>query len=360
MKKLAIATLGLAVLSTSAFASKARLEALGQDANGSQWIDDQRNVFLNPAHLNTHYDWMTLEWGDTAEPSDATATPRAEGGIFKNAGNMIYGLYLGAEANDSNLLRRAAGLGATDDEMNNLDLFVGGDAGVQWGARLTHSAYDDGADRKNSAMRLGLGVVSGNIDAFLRIGLSNTAEDGTNEFTGDSSTDLGVTYAMGDLDLMVRAISFGGENEGGDKYTESRTHVGVGKTYKLNDKATAWTSAFYKMENKEDFAGTETKKTFLPVTVGMEVAAKDWLAFRGAIEQNVLIGSQEVGDADAATIADTTSVTAGMSLIFGDFNIDGMIGNTSDTAVAGDDTAAQNGTLRTDTLMSRVSMNYKF
>ena len=45
MKKLAIATVGLAVLSTSAHATKARLEALGQNVFGSQYLDDNRNVF---------------------------------------------------------------------------------------------------------------------------------------------------------------------------------------------------------------------------------------------------------------------------------------------------------------------------
>ena len=64
-RQLAIA-LGLAVVSTSALASKARLESLGQNANGSQVIDDHRSIFLNPAHLNHHKDFVTIEVGNTA------------------------------------------------------------------------------------------------------------------------------------------------------------------------------------------------------------------------------------------------------------------------------------------------------
>jgi len=48
-KTLVIAS--LAVLSTSAFASKARMEALGQ-GQVSRYIMDTRSVFLNPAMVN--------------------------------------------------------------------------------------------------------------------------------------------------------------------------------------------------------------------------------------------------------------------------------------------------------------------
>jgi len=49
-KTLVIAS--LAVLSTSAFASKARMEALGQGDGYSRYIMDTRSVFLNPAMVN--------------------------------------------------------------------------------------------------------------------------------------------------------------------------------------------------------------------------------------------------------------------------------------------------------------------
>lgn len=364
MKKLAIAT-GLLVLSTGALASKARLEALGESANGSQFLDDNRNVFLNPAHLNSHYDWVTMEWGSTdtgvAQDQDTSQQPKAEGGIFKNAGNMIYGLYFGSESNTSNALRAAAGVNI--EEQNNLDFFVGGDAGVQWGARLTYHSYENeqgGAEDKSSAQRLALGVVSGNVDAFLNFGLANTAEDGTNEFTGNGSIDLGVTYAMGDMDYMLRYQSIGAEREDGNEYKVQNTWVGVAKSYKLNDKAQAWASAWYKMDTQEDFSEEEEKNTYLPVSIGVEVMAKDWLQFRGSVTHEV-IGTEEDNDGDKATRGNTTSVNAGASLVYGDFQIDGLIGNSTDgNNATGQSTDNGNGNLRTDNIMSRVSMTYKF
>ena len=82
MKKHITLALGLVVLSGSAFASKARLEALGQNADGSQFLSDSRNVFLNAAHLNYHKDFVTFEWGDTNQEAasddiDSAATPKA-------------------------------------------------------------------------------------------------------------------------------------------------------------------------------------------------------------------------------------------------------------------------------------------
>jgi len=369
MKKLAIATLGLAVLSTSAFASKARLEALGQDANGSQWLDDNRNVFLNPAHLNTHYDWMTLEFGDTDSASatgqDEAANPKAEGGMFRNAGNMIYGINFGNESNTSNALRTSAMAADVVHESNNLDLFVAGDAGVQWGVRLTHHQFEDstaGNDISSTAQRLTAGVVSGNIDAYLNFGLGNKAENGTAEFNGTSSMDLGVTYNAGDVDYLLRYVSIAAEDASENEYSTTRTWVGAAKTYKLNDKATAFAEAWYRMESTEDdISGSgETKSTYLPVVLGMEVAAKDWLMFRGSITHEV-IGTDEDNAGDTETRADTTVVAAGASLVYGDFQIDGLISNDSNgDGTVGANTEAGLGTLRTDALMSRVSMTYKF
>lgn len=369
MKKLAIATVGLAVLSTSAFATKARLEALGEMATGSQFLDDNRNVFLNPAHLNTHYDWVTMEWGQTSNTSDAAASPRAEGGMFKNNGNIIYGLYFGSESNTSQSLRTAAGVtGDAAQEMNNLDIFVAGDAGVQWGVRLTNGSYanEQGAsDVEASQTRLTVGVVSGNIDGFLNFGLANTADDGTNEFDGAGSIDLGVTYAMGDLDIMLRYTSITAEDANEDEYTAANTWLGVAKNYKLNDKAQAWASAFYKMDTSEnDFAASsapgESKSTYLPVSIGVEVMAKEWLALRGSVTHEI-IGSDENDAGDTKTRTDSTKVAAGASLIFGDFNIDGLIGNSpAGGAATATDTSVGAGNLRTDNLMSRVSMTYKF
>ena len=110
MKKQIAIAMGLAVISGSAFATKARLEALGEDQYGSQFISDNRNVFLNAATVNFHKDLVYMEFGSsdstgshafegvtlgTETDQDLSASPKAEGGFFKASGNMVYGVVFG-------------------------------------------------------------------------------------------------------------------------------------------------------------------------------------------------------------------------------------------------------------------------
>jgi len=88
----------LLVLSTSAFASQARLQALGMsevDNDGMYYISDSRNIFLNPAHITGLSDQVMMDWGNqgayvsaTGNASDATVrtdyAPKAQGGVIKN------------------------------------------------------------------------------------------------------------------------------------------------------------------------------------------------------------------------------------------------------------------------------------
>lgn len=369
MKKQIAIAMGLAVLSSSAIASKARLEALGEDANGSQFISDNRNVFLNAATLNEHKDFVTFEWGAESVTADAAATPNAEGGVFKSVGNMVYGAYFGSSRDVTNSLRAAAG--ANVAEQNVLDLFIAGDAGVQWGANLTYSAYDqDSTDTKSSGMRLNGGVVAGDLSAFAQVGLTNKAEVGANEFEGKSSFDLGVTYNLSDMYYMARIDMANAENAAGNEFTKQNLHVGAAKAYRLNDRANLWMSAWYKMDKMEDkdagFAGIadgETKDNYLPVSIATEIMVKEWLTLRGSVG-HIVFGTNEVENGDKTTKTDTV-VNAGATLHFGDFQVDGLVGNidtgaTGDNTVGGSDTSTGQGVLRTDALMSRVSLTYKF
>ena len=103
----------------------------------------------------------------------------------------------------------------------------------------------------------------------------------------------------------------------------------------------------------------ETKLTYLPVTMAVEVMAKDWLALRGSIGANV-IGTEEDDSGDKETLTTRPLINAGAGIMFGDFVVDGLIGNNTSTGPGAESTAGGVGTLRTDTLMSRVSMTYKF
>jgi hypothetical protein len=387
MKKQLTVALGLAVLATPAFASKARLAALGEDLYGSFYINDNRNIFYNAAQVNNHKDLVTMEWGNTVTASggDTVDTPKAEGGFFKGHGNLVYGVQLGSESNSSSAYRIAAGAAKTEE--NNIDLFVGGDAGVKWGANVTYSKSekDESATGtpKQEALRTRFGVIAGDLEAYANINLANKAEVGAAEFKGKLGYQVGAIYNMNDYRVFADYRTLTGEASGtlnGD-IKSSQLQVGAGKATKLNDKATLFTKVQYQMVNAENETALATNvnlgdvwnattvrcglttavfcneydASFIPVVVGLEYDATSWLAVRGSIAQTIW-GSQE-SKTDKSGFTESTTVNAGASLKFGELSVDGLIGSGA-SATTGNSTST--GQFNTDTLMSRVSMTYKF
>ncbi len=73
MKRQLTVALGLLVVAAPAFATKARLEALGEDSFGSYYVNDNRNIFLNPARINENKDFITYEFGDSGSSINGNA-----------------------------------------------------------------------------------------------------------------------------------------------------------------------------------------------------------------------------------------------------------------------------------------------
>ncbi len=381
MKKQLTVALGLAVLATPAFASKARLQALGEDNYGSQYINDNRNIWLNAAQINNHKDLVTYEFG-TESTGDDAATPRGEGGVYKTHGNLVWGAHFGGASSTGNAMRAASGLlGA--GEQNNIDVFVGGDAGLKWGANLGYSRVsDESSPLTGESMRTRLGVISGDTQGYANINLINNAK-GTNgaKFEGDMGYQLGVIHAWNGNTLFADYRSFDAESTTTDKKDVGlkRLEVGIGHVERLNDKTSLFTKASYLMGevDNERSASTgfgnsncgtgnagifckEYKTSQVPVVVGLETEAASWLTLRGSVGA-VVWGSEE-DQTNERSIQNATIINAGATLKFGELSVDGVIGNNANTAGAVTTSAngTDTGTLRTDSLMSRVSMTYRF
>lgn len=208
-------SLMLGLLASNAYATQARLIALGMDElddEGSYYIKDSRNIFLNAAYVNDFADRVILELGDdgrepigigsagtTVEQDD---NPKAQGGFLKKSGDFVYGLYYGNESNTSSFLRIAgsgiastslaaavaggggtptSGMLGTSD--NQIDLFFGWEAAsLQWGANLVYTDSEDEAERREdtgSAVRLG--VKDGDAwDFHVNVSTSNKSERTSN------------------------------------------------------------------------------------------------------------------------------------------------------------------------------------
>lgn len=355
-KTLVIAS--LAVLSTSAFASKARMEALGQ-GQVSRYILDTRSVFLNPAMVNEQKNYIITEWGTANYGADTDAAPRAEGGFFREMGTFTYGLYLGN--NDQRLDHGATFL----DQTNGLDLFLGGDMGVKWGARVHYANAKDetgAVNKKHNALGLGLGAEMGDAEAYLNVDLADKSTGGAaaaHESKLKPSYTVGGSYKFAGWSFFAEYdMSKLEENTGTAATTKDKTIlVGAGRVHEINPTARLITDLTLSMNTEETAAGKE-KTNKLPATLGMEVDATSWLVLRGSVAQNIIFGETKNTAGKKATIPNSTTVNAGATLNFGKLKVDGMIGNTA--ASRAGTVGTKEGVLSTDNLLTRVAVSYWF
>jgi len=395
MKKQIIVATGLAVLSTSAWATKSRMEALGQGASqGSLYIQDSRNIFRNAAHVNTFKNYVVTEWG-TNDADNGTAdgptNPTAEGGFFREMGAFSYGVYLGNYNDAEENVRNSAsngygGSGITFGDGNfqaydnPIDLFFGGDMGIQWGARLSYAKGEtDGGTaatkKEHSAMGLGLGIVMGDLDAYASIKLKDESKG--NGTTADAKWEgggmqVGLGYNLGDLRVFAdyrtqdAEYTSGTASEGTNKTEQTSINVGVAKTHEVSSSSRVWYSLSYantKGEDKDSDAAAsnqERTNTDLFIDIGMEAEANSWLTLRGSVGGPFLINEQETKTTTTSkqTVADQVGVNAGATLSFGKLKVDGSIGTQAASRTGS--IGAKNGILATDNLMSRVAVHYWF
>lgn len=388
MKKQLVIGLGLAVIAAPAFASKARLQALGESTNGSFFIQDNRNVFLNAAEVNNNKDLVTLEWG-SGKTTDTDTAPNAEGGVIKSINNMVYGIHLGRTTSFNNTLNTftTTGAGAVTPyaASNTVDVFVGGDAGMKWGANLTWAQSNDDAytpvaagtagKAEAKSLDLNLGVQMGDLAAYVKGGILGQAS--AKDAAGVKAVDLkrkheleiGASYKVTDYTVFAQVNNnkFDDKAAANADIKGTSAQVGVARTEKLNDKTMAFVKLSGQWSKVEGLnaAGTaatannETKTIAVPVSVGMEHDAASWLTLRGSVGQN-LWSKQDDDATKKRTIANSTNVNAGATLKFGDLSVDGVVGTGNNGAGNIAATNQEVGVLSLDNLMTRVSMTYRF
>lgn len=352
MKKNVLVIAGLALVSTSAFASKARIESFGNNAN--LYIKDQRNIFRNAATVNSNTNMIVTEWG-TSQSTDTAAAPRAEGGFFRQAGSLNYGLYLGNNETDDRTVATSTSAGYLAQD-NALDLFIGGDAGLQWGARLHYanskSEFAAGQEMKNNALGLGAGVTMGQLEVYTNVTIADKSEgnaqtDGTGfaagEYKAKPSFTVGAGYDLNGTTIFAE-VEMNKAEEGTVTHKENTYLLGAGRVMELTPTARVFGNVAFEYGKTE---GTqEVKAMMLPVAFGFEADATSWLTLRGSVGQNVALNDVKVDG--KKTVNSSTLVTAGASLTFGKLALDGYLGTQATGKVDGDN------------MFSRVGVTYNF
>ncbi len=454
MKKIILSSAVLALFgSANTYASQARLLALGMnetDNEGSYYISDVRNMFLNPAYINLYANTVTLEWGSygqyvmidstsTTKTSAATlnvnaSAPKAQGGFLKKGENFVYGVYLGNESNTSSLLRIAGTsavstmngytgttASATSKMLqtadNQVDVFFGGESsGLKWAANaLAAAGKDETRSGKDSAYAVRGGVIGSGWDAHLNLSLASKAEatdtvsvaalgvtstSVRQEFKGKLGFQVGGSYVLPAGRLFGYVKHYGWEQTDGFTYNSTvqnniggqsgtvkgdftSTHVGWGHNMDVNNGDKVFTSlAAKKTDINLKFSNkSEVRHLVIPVTVGYEAKAAEWLTLRGSFIQNLWgtrdnknidnygatgtrlnkaasasIVSAGYGSSGKSTIVNSTTVNAGATLTFGNLDVDGLIGTTATDGTA----SSKKGVLSLENLETSVAMTYKF
>lgn len=439
------------LLSTSAFATQSRLIALGLkelDNEGSYYIQDNRNVFLNVANVNNVGNSIVMEYGSAGRLLSTNNTsveqldkPKAQGGFFQKVGDYTYGLYYGNESNTSSLIRLASssaaaisigGLGAsgpTAPKMlptadNQIDLFfAGATTDYKWGTNFVFSQSENEANiKKDSAMAVRLGVIATDWDAHLNLSLKSKAEStdtitavgayaalGTQTIVQESEGKIGLhaggSYNLGSEDKIFGYVkTYGWEQKdnfasyplasvgayvpGGQAGTVkgnfTTIQLGWGKAAKVNETGTLFTSV-YARHTKIDVkftSKTEVENLVLPLTIGYEAMANEWLTLRGSIVQNIYgtrdnknfnsanaiarsLVSATYGSEGKGTLSNSTEVNAGATFTYGKLAVDGVLGVTSASRTGSNSTATgapnkTQGPLALDNVLSKVAVTYNF
>ncbi len=444
MKKL-IGTAAILMLASNANATISRLKALGMsetDNEGSYYIQDDRNIFLNVANIHNYKDMLIFEWGANGSNAgsssltlDTDTATKAKGGIIRSHGDYVYGVYLGNESNTSSLLRTVAtgahaaqatlansSQGLNADSMlrgsdNQLDLFFGGTAGsLKWGTNFVYTSdFDKSTSARDYGTAVRFGVIGSKWDAFANISTGSKSKrttthnfvglgatfNGTvySEFSGKLGFHLGGGYQLTDTGKIYAFLkkfdweqtdtggttagfgsaSLNGRGQFGTVDAGFTTYaLGYGNVMK-SGRGTFYSNVEYRMKeiNVDYTTKAEGKNVTLPVTLGYEYEATNWLTLRGSVKQTVWgyknnnnygklnviaknLADQEFGTDTSGkkhTFDQTTNVNAGATLNFNNIKIDGFIGTAGTNGTA---TSTDAGTLSLDRLMTRVGMTYNF
>lgn len=420
MKKSLLVGSALMLLSTSAFATKARLIALGEDKDGSYYISDYRNIYINPAELGSFGNMAVIELGSNGRALSSAATldadneTKAQGGmIYKLSNGMSVGAILGDETDVAALTRILASNGGAAGTFlqtadNVIDLFASGDAGVKWGANLLYTEGSNkaaGARYKQNSIATRLGVMGDAWNAHLLVALGAKADapdyTSTPTYKGKLGFRLGGGYDLSESRKvfgMYESYSWKQKNattaERVGKF--SKMIIGYGHTKKITDAGIFFVKGQFdltkiELEAISGLVAAKIDRMSVPLTIGYEHAALSWLTLRGSVVQNLFgtvkdsgltanldgsvtgatarglstarYGSSTAGqNGGKKTLANSTIVNAGATLKFGSLEVDGLIGATpaSRSGTPASTANTSNGVLALDNLETRVGMTYKF
>jgi len=380
MKLSLLMALGFFLVTQSAFATRARLQALGQNKNGSLFISDDRNIFLNPAHVTTVQNKINLEAGKTDQSATSATNPKAEGGLVYRMNDFSIAAQLGRVGDATARISSQTSLSGTTfyDPQNSVELILGGGGkGLAWGGSLHYAnseseigATTDYPDSKAKVLTARGGVVTDKFQAYGSWDVNHESSTRTSaisqrEFDGNLSLEAGGSYNMSETAKLGGYILNTGNdfNDGGTSKGDYKL-MKVNGTYFHNFKKEEGLMIFgmagltySKGVSDYEAAGQKDDESIswaLPIGLGLESQLTSWFAIRGSVTQTVLVDKTERKNTASNSMKigeDDTVVTLGSSFNYKDFVLDATLAGSGGTG-----TAQIDG----NTLMANVGLTYAF
>lgn len=353
MKNLLVIAVALA--SVNAFATRARVNALGN----SPHLVDAQTVYTNPADMFVlGGDYVTIESG---KKDATTLNDGAEGMVVRSMGDAKMGLSLGHDSKNAYTTRTAAAAAFPTKsatgylQQNPIELSYGMKSGdISWAGTLVYSKFQSktGINEKEDTMGLKGGMRMGAIDAYLGLGLANNYENDTDgKFKGTLGLLVGAGYQMDNMYFngAVTSTGFKAESAAGTETSKAEVtqiELKATTTHKKDGNEFFYGAGLTNYTSKESVADDKTTDMYLPVWMGLEADANSWMTLRASITQNVLLDSHKTERAGTATAEtnpglNNTVAAVGVGLKFNkvtvDASLEGLSGLNASQKVNGTD-----------------------
>jgi hypothetical protein len=365
----------VSLFSLQAFATKARLASLGHSFH----IVDPQGVYSNPLRLLQFSNLVLIESGVTAATS---STDNAEGAVFFNINDssrmaVSFGNNNDLVQNGRRFTNSIVGASTYRTPQNMLHTFYGvKDGDKLYSMGLFYSNFNDKLNAlTDSSSGFLLGYRNGIFSAFGSYALANAVEAAAGKkFDGSGAFRLAGRYT---IDEILYALDLGGwANKSSTLGTENEAYANRSVSLRMiKSLKKDGNEVFYGLGvisntidcKKQASASCTTKFSSLnlPIIIGTEVNASDWLTLRGAITQSLPISTvkDEIGLPVAATSGvtgasgalsdlaaqpNTTTLALGAGIKFNKITIDGSLGTATTQAV------------NTTALMTQVGLTYNY
>ena len=362
--------LAIVLSSVSAFATRARVTALG---NSPHLIDV---ALSSPDQVFGLGDSLTVESGATTTTLTAlpattptrlsTNTANAEGTLYKSMGAGKLGLALGHQDTLVNTMRRSAvtAIPAIKAQQNPLEVSYSMNiADLVGSAGIIYSNYDKKSPaptEKESTMGVRLGVSNSMFYGNVKLLVADKYETPTVEYKGKMGIDLKGGMNFGEtLSAHANIVSFGYKTSAAG--TDTSDVEGMLISVKLVDAVKKDGNNFFygvglSTVSTKQKIGAENKGSTLnlPLIIGLEATANSWLTLRASVQQDVLLSNEKTEVAGTASSEtnpglNTTTYAAGASFAFNKISIDGTLTN-----------GAGNQTINGTDLLGMVGLTYNF